>query len=112
VLILAVTLAITPWKGPALPAATPNAAQYLLWVRGDAHREVHLRASGLPKGWIASFCSRKVCSPFQYTLQLDANGRGEVEFQAVRVDESAPRTVRVTVSPEDGSPIGVTVTAK
>lgn len=97
-LLAIVTLALGPWTGPSLPTTTPAAAKYKLTVFGPADRNVDLRAQGLPKGWVASFCTDKACAPFSYTLQLDSRGKGVIEFQALRTDDSAPRRVHITLS--------------
>jgi hypothetical protein len=65
---------------------------------------VNLSASGLPEGWVASFCTQKLCSPFHYTLQLDNRGIGVIEFQAIRIDDSAPKHVHVQVSADGAVP--------
>ena len=110
-LALALTLTLSPWKGPQLAAASAGAAQYRLAVHGKANAQVHLAASGLPPGWIASFCTQDLCSPFHYAMQLDSHGDGAVEFQAVRIDDSAPRRVRVTISSASGESISAGVAA-
>lgn len=102
-LLALVTLVLGPWTGPSLPTATPAAVKYKLTVTGPADKSVALRADGLPKGWIASFCTDKACAPFRYTLQLDDRGKGIVEFQAIRTDESAASRVRITLA-ADGAP--------
>lgn len=93
-----VTLALSPWRGPSLPTATPDAAKYRLAVHGRAAQRIDLRADGLPAGWVASFCTQTLCSPFRYSMQLDARGAGVIEFQAIRTDDSAPKHVRLTVT--------------
>lgn len=98
ILLAAVTLALTPWTGPSLPTATPAAAKYKLTIVGPAEKTVDLRAEGLPKGWIASFCTDKACAPFRYQLQLNDRGKGVIEFQALRTDDTAPSRVRITLS--------------
>jgi len=102
-MLLTVLLTLAPWSGPLPAAASPDAVKYKLAVHGHPKQNVRLRATGLPRGWIAAFCTRDVCSPFQYAMQLDARGSGVVEFQAVRTDEGAPRRVRVTIVSGDGA---------
>lgn len=110
--LLAVVLTLSPWKGAALPTATANGVQYLLAVHGKPQQRVSLDASHVPKGWIASFCTENICSPFHYAMQLDSNGRGQVEFQAVRIDDAAPRHIRVTIASNDGHSIDTDVAAR
>lgn len=104
-----VTLLLTPWHGPSLPTATPAAAKYRLEVRGPAGGRVLLHAGGLPSGWVASFCTQDLCSPFSYRMQLDGRGEGQVEFQAVRTGDTAPESARVTITADGAKPISVRV---
>lgn len=97
-LIAAVVLILAPWHGPSLPTASADAIKYKLTARGTPGTSLDLRATGLPDGWVASFCTPHICSPFHYTMQLDRTGNGTIEFQAIRVNERAPTHVTVTVS--------------
>ena len=106
-----ITLLAGPWKGPSLPTVTPGAQKYKLTVRGPADKNVDLRAAGLPKGWIGSFCTERACSPFHYTLELDDRGRGEIEFAAIRTDETAPGHVHVTITADGKTHRELDVTA-
>jgi hypothetical protein len=104
-----ITLALGPWRGPSLPSATPNATKYKLTVRGPADRKVDLRADGLPKGWVASFCTSTECSPFEYEMELNDRGTGVIEFQAIRTDDSAPPHVHVTITTNGAKPVDVAI---
>jgi len=98
-LVLAlVTLVLAPWHGPSLPTASADAVKYKLTVHGAAMQHVELRADRVPKGWVASFCTKTLCSPFRYSTELNGRGMGVVEFQAIRTGESAPKHVRMTVT--------------
>lgn len=109
-LVLALlTLALAPWRGPSLPTATPDAVKYKLTVRGPSEQRVDLRATGLPRGWVASFCTERLCSPFAYTLQLNDRGTGVIEFQAIRTDDAAPRHAEVSVSARGAKTLEVRV---
>jgi hypothetical protein len=98
ILLALVTLLLSPWHGPSLPTASADAIKYKLTVHGAPRQKVDLAATGLPSGWVASFCTRDLCSPFSYTMQLDPHGAGTIEFQAIRTDPSAPREARVKIS--------------
>ena len=104
-LLAAITLALAPWRGPSLPTANAAAEKYKLTVRGPADAHVQLRADGLPKGWVASFCTQKFCSPFRYDLKLNDRGTGVIEFQAIRTDETAPAHVHVTIETTGAKPL-------
>jgi len=104
-MLLAIVLTLAPWHGPSLPTASANAAKYKLTVHGAPNQSVNLRASGLPEGWVASFCTQRICSPFLYTMQLDNRGSGVIEFQAIRTDENATRQVHVVVSAPTARPL-------
>lgn len=111
-LLAIVTLALAPWTGPSLPTATPAAAKYKLTLTGPAGKAVALQADGLPKGWIASFCTDVACAPFRYTLQLNDRGKGVIEFQALRTDDSAPSHVHLTLSADGTTSKTLSVTAQ
>lgn len=104
-----ITLVLAPWRGPSLPTSSADAVKYKLTVRGNAEQRVRLRAGGLPKGWVASFCTETVCSPFRYSMELNDRGTGVVEFQAIRIDDSAPKHAKVTVTTEGAKPLEVKV---
>lgn len=108
-LLAIITLALGPWRGPSLPTTSPAAEKYKLTVRGPADDRVTLRADGLPKGWVASFCTDTVCSPFRYTMELNDRGTGVIEFQAIRTNDSAPAHVHVTVETTGAKPLLVDI---
>ncbi len=100
-----VTLMLRPWHGPSLPTAAPAAAKYKLTIHGPAEQQVQLRAEGLPQGWVASFCTRTICSPFRYSMELDDRGIGVIEFQAIRTGDTAPQHVEVTIDASGAKPL-------
>jgi hypothetical protein len=97
------TLALSPWTGKTLPTANPDAVQYRLTVHGEPNATVKLQATGVARGWIASFCTDRVCSPFRASLPLSGSGNGTMEFALIRDDDSAPRKTHVVVSSDDGA---------
>jgi hypothetical protein len=101
-IVALVTLLLTPWTGPSLAAAPADGAKYRLAVHGFPSQRTELRVSGLPAGWVASFCTRTVCSPMRYTMYLNSHGAGVIEFQAIRLDPTARRHVRLTIRSDDG----------
>lgn len=94
-------LSLAPWTGPDLPGSIPDTAKYRLVVAGSAGRSVALRASEVPHGWIASFCSDRVCAPFKTTVAIPASGVKVIEFQLVPPSARAP-VPKVRVTGRDG----------
>lgn len=91
-------IALAPWTGPDLPGSLASTLKYRLTVTGTAGRAVTLRASGLPKGWIGSFCSDKLCAPFESHIAIPAGGVKVVEFQIVPGDTPAAHSFTIQVS--------------
>lgn len=104
-----VTLVLAPWHGPSLPTASADAVKYKLTVHGAAAQHVELRADGVPKGWVASFCTKTLCSPMRYGMDLNSRGIGVVEFAAIRTGESAPKHVQMTVTADGAESLNVRV---
>jgi hypothetical protein len=50
---------------------------------------VRLRALDVPPGWLASFCTPRVCSPFAVSLPVGA-GVATIQISYVRQTGSAP----------------------
>ena len=93
------SVSLVPWTGADLPGSIPNTIKYRLVVAGAPGDNVTLRASDVPKRWVASFCSDRVCAPFRVSVVIPENGVKVVEFQLVPpgAKSTAPR-VRVTGS--------------
>jgi peroxiredoxin len=91
------TVSLAPWIGADLPGSIPNTIKYRLVLAGVAGKNVTLKAMDVPKDWVASFCSDKVCAPFRVGVAIPPSGVKIVEFQLVPpgAKYSAPR-VRVT----------------
>jgi thiol-disulfide isomerase/thioredoxin/tetratricopeptide (TPR) repeat protein len=89
-------LSLAPWTGPDLPGSLASTIKYRLAVSGTSGNRVALNATGLPKGWIGSFCSDRLCSPFATTVVIPPSGIKLVEFQVVPPDASA-HTVSVRI---------------
>lgn len=102
-------LSLAPWTGPDLPGSVASTYKYRLVVAGTPGKSVALAASGLPKRWIASFCSDRECAPFRTTVELPASGVKVIEFQVIPESAaSAAPTVRVD---GDGASASVKVAA-
>ncbi len=92
-------ISLAPWTGPDLPGSIKSTAKYRLVVVGPPLTTVVLHAAGLPSDWIASFCSDRICSPFNDTVHVPADGVKIVELQIVpRSTVSGPVAVRVSAT--------------
>ena len=89
-------LSLAPWTGPDLPGSVASTYKYRLVVAGTPGKTIALQAGGLPKRWIASFCSDRQCAPFRTTVALPASGVKVIEFQVIPQSRAAQApTVRV-----------------
>ncbi|MBV8116869.1 MAG: hypothetical protein JOY69_08225 [Candidatus Eremiobacteraeota bacterium] len=108
-LVLAVAsptrLAIEPWTGPNLSTATSTAIRYRLHVSGASHASLTLRADRLAKGWLAAFCTPKVCAPLRVDVTLPQSGRALYQFELIREDPVAAPRSGARISSSDGASI-------
>ncbi|HEY0382679.1 MAG TPA: redoxin domain-containing protein [Candidatus Elarobacter sp.] len=89
-------LSLAPWTGADLPGSIASTFKYRLVVTGAPGAHVTLAASGLPKRWIGSFCTDRVCAPFRTSVVMPADGVKVVEFQVVPTTErKGPVNVRI-----------------
>ena len=89
-------ISVAPWTGPDLPGSLPSTLKYRLIVAKAPSAKVDLRALGLPKGWIASFCANGLCSPMHVSFELPESGVKTYEFQLVpRGSQRTPGAVRI-----------------
>jgi peroxiredoxin len=80
-------LSLAPWTGADLPGSIASTFKYRLVVTGAAGANITLAASGLPRRWIGSFCTDRVCAPFRTSVVMPADGVKIVEFQVVPTTE-------------------------
>lgn len=82
--------------GTCHASADPGVTSYAVRVEAPAGSIVRLSALDVPRGWIASFCTPRVCSPFHVTLPV-RNGTGTIQISYVRsaAHAAALRSVRV-----------------
>jgi thiol-disulfide isomerase/thioredoxin len=89
-------LSLAPWTGPDLPGSIASTLKYRLVVTGAPGAKIVLAANGLPKRWIGSFCTDRVCAPFRTTIVVPADGVKVIEFQVVPTTaRKAPANVRI-----------------
>jgi len=89
-------LSLAPWTGPDLPGSIASTIKYRLVVTGAPGARLALSASGLPKRWIGSFCTDRVCAPFRTSVTVPAAGVKVVEFQVVPTTaHNGPANVRI-----------------
>ena len=93
------SVSLAPWTGPDLPGSVPSTLKYRLVLAGTAGTNVHLQTAGVPKGWVASFCTDRVCAPFRVGVAIPASGVKVIEFQLVPEGKRvAVKGVRVLAS--------------
>lgn len=74
--------------GTCHPVADPGAKSFAVRVHAPAGGVVHLRALEVPRGWIASFCTPRICSPNQVSLPV-RGGTGAIQISYVPTDSGA-----------------------
>jgi hypothetical protein len=94
-----VTVLLSPWKGPSLPTApTGNyETSWVMTVRGAPRARVELRADGVAQGWVASFCTPRLCAPFHTIATLDGKGVARYQFSLIRTDPKAVAHTRASI---------------
>jgi hypothetical protein len=99
ILLALVTVLLSPWKGPSLPTApTGNyETSWAMTVHGAPRARVELSAGGLSKGWIAAFCTPRLCAPLHTIATLDGKGVAHYQFSLIRTDPKAPQWSLVTI---------------
>ena len=108
---LVAALSLGPYHGPPLSGSVPGTAKFGVDVRGVPLATVRLRATGVPRGWIASFCTDRVCAPFVVTLTLPPSGSQRIELQLIANDERVRAPHDVTVVTSDGSTATISFSA-
>jgi UDP-N-acetylmuramyl tripeptide synthase len=100
-------LTLAPWTGKNLPTATAAAIKYNLKVAGTPHATIHIEASGVAQGWIAAFCTPRVCAPTSVDVTLPDSGQAFYQFELIREDDSAPKKTAAKITTNDGASITV-----
>jgi hypothetical protein len=103
----ATQLSVLPWTGSDLQVTTAAAAKYRLEVSGKPNASIGLQARGVAKGWLAAFCTPKLCSPQRVDVQLPHSGQTVLQFELIREAQGAPKRSGATIT--DGNGASVTV---
>jgi cytochrome c biogenesis protein CcmG, thiol:disulfide interchange protein DsbE len=102
-------VSVAPWSGPDLPGSLASTLKYRLIVASAHDAAVTLRAAGLRRDWVASFCADGLCSPQTVSYKAPATGVKTYEFQLVPPAPHA-RAGAVTISAAGGNTVTVPVT--
>lgn len=100
-------LSIEPWTGSDFQVTTGAAAKYRLKVAGKPNASVHLRALGVAHGWLAAFCTPRLCSPQRIDVELPRSGETVVQFELIRESDNAPRQSGAIVADNTGASVTV-----
>jgi hypothetical protein len=105
----ATNLTLQPWTGNDLQTTTSAAMKYRLQVTGKPQTVIHLQAYGVAGGWLAAFCTSKVCSPERVDVAIPASGQAVLQFELIRESDSAPKQSGATIREDGGAGISVPV---
>lgn len=76
--------------GTCRPAADPGVRTFAVRVTAPPGTLVRLSALDVPRGWIASFCTPRVCSPQRVSLPVP-HGSAAIQVSYARTGEHAAR---------------------
>ena len=102
-LFAVVGLTISAWGGTDYATADIASVRYRLVVSGKPGAAFHLRAEGIARGWIAAFCTPKLCSPRQVDAVLPASGRSLFAFELFRESRTAATSSGAVIRSVDGA---------
>jgi hypothetical protein len=100
-------LSIQPWTGTDLQTTTSDAAKYRLEVTGPPNATIRLQAIDVAAGWLAAFCTPKLCSPQRIDTQLPRSGQTVLQFELIRESDNAPKRSGATITGADGASVTV-----
>lgn len=103
----ATRLSIQPWTGADLQTTSADAAKYRLEVTGRPNETIRLQTSNVAAGWLAAFCTPKICSPQHYDVSLPLSGQVVLQFELIRESDTAPKQSGATITDGDGASITV-----
>ena len=96
-------LTVQPWTGKDLATTTIAAARYRLVVDGKPNATIQLEATDVADGWIAAFCTTKVCAPQRVQVTIPASGQAVYQFELIRESDSAATASGATITGGDAS---------
>jgi hypothetical protein len=94
----ALVLSIVALAVPPLTGGSFDEATFAVTVRGRPGQPVHLRAVHIPRGYLASFCTARICAPVRVSFDLPRSGRESIELRLIQEALGAPRPGAVTVA--------------
>ncbi|HVN69764.1 MAG TPA: hypothetical protein VMU38_08970 [Candidatus Binatia bacterium] len=100
-------LAIEPWTGSDLQTTSAGAAKYRLTISGKPNASIRLQANHVAQGWLAAFCTQRLCSPHRVEVALPATGAAVLQFELIRESGSAPKESSATITADGTTSIAV-----
>ncbi len=102
-----IALSVEPWTGSDFQTTSSVAAKYRLEVAGKPNATVRLRAHGVAQGWLAAFCTPRLCSPASIEARLSHTGSAVFQFELIRESANAPRRSGAVITDGDGASVTV-----
>src|SRR5580692_1932428 len=103
----ATRLSVQPWTGSEFQTTSAATAKYRLKVTGAPESVVRLQASGVANGWLAAFCTPKICSPERLDVALPSSGEAVLQFELIRESDTAPKRSGATIRDDRGASVTV-----
>jgi len=100
-------LTVQPWTGSDFQTTTAAAAKYRLEISGTPGAVVRLRAVAVAQGWLAAFCTERICSPQNVDLTLSRSGDTVIQFELIREADDAPHQSGATIVSDDGAAVTI-----
>jgi hypothetical protein len=100
-------LAVEPWTGSDFQVTSGAAAKYRLEVNGKPNDSIRLSARRVAPGWLAAFCTPKLCSPQRVDVALPRSGQAVFQFELIRQAAGAPKRSGATITGSDGASVSV-----
>ncbi len=89
--------------GTCHAVADPGAASFAVRVEAPPGAVVRLRALDVPRGWTASFCTPRICSPSKVALALRGRtGTIQISYVPGAANAAPLRTLHVSASSPAG----------